>query len=312
MALEIAGLLARTNAAPPARRGGAPQTPVRIKQEPDGSIVASASYRGASMVVRLPPQRLVSVGASYDVAGDPQALVGNIWNSIAKGVAALHHSKIVQATAAGVLAVYGVPPGVTMKAMDVTGDLLDKARQGNPRARQRVEQIGQRTRAGDQTAARAAAAIKHRNLADRRARAAMDLLYRAQRGNPRAQAAVQSIEAAAGRSRPAAEALRAMRAVLDASAGRTPARRPAPSARAARRRAPAPPARAAQGRQQLSLQNARVLRTRTLPNGKRELVVEVGGAGMDWIKSQLFYKGPPRQEAAVFGLRDAYVLGTTG
>jgi hypothetical protein len=272
------------------------------------------------MTVRLPPQRFVSVGSIYDVGGeDPQALVGSIWGSIAKGLSQLHHSKVVQGAAAGVLSLYGVPPGVTTKAMDMTGDLLDKARAGNPKARARVQEIGRQARSGNPAATRAAAAIKQRNRADRRARAAMDLLHRAQQGNPRASEAVRQIETNAAHNPAAAEAYRTLQTVLDASAGRL--RRPAPPARAATQaralpsRQPAPPARRATGQrapQRLTLENARVVQSRQLPNGRKQLTVDVGGAGVEWLKRQLGYHAGMRTEAESFGLRDAYLLGTTG
>jgi hypothetical protein len=285
-----------------------------VKKLPDGRIAAKASYRGGSIAIVLPPQmnRYVSVGATYDVGAaydvGQEAIIGNIWNSLAKGLAKLHHSKIVQNVAAGTLALYGVPPGVTKRGMQLTGDLLDKARAGNPQARARVQQIGRGARAGQPAPATAAAAILHRNRADRRARAAMDLLNRAQLGNPRAQAAIQRIEqrAAAG-DRTARTAQTAMQAVLAASAGRQPA---PPVVRASRRVAPPPPARAAARGQVLSLANARVLRTRQLPGGRKELLVQVGGAGMDWLKRQLGYTGPYRAEGQVEGLRDLYLMGT--
>lgn len=315
MAIDIAGLAVRRQAPPPAQRGG---TPVAIKKLPDGRICASASYKGATVQVCLPQtvSRAVTVGGTYDVGASydvgAEAIIGNLWGSIAKGLSKLHHSKAVQAVAAGALSLYGVPPGVTVKAMSLTGDLLDKARAGNPKARARVAQIGQAARQGAGAPRVAAQAILHRNRADRRVRAAMDLLHRAQLGNPRAQAAIQSIETQArSGNRVAVEAQRAMQLVLDASAGRI--RPPAPPARGQVRRPPAPPARALpagpQASRVLTLQNARVLRERRGPDGKRQLLVQVGGTGINWLKAQLGPHRGYRAEAETQTLRELYLEG---
>lgn len=309
MALEIAGLLATTgrNPAPPARRGGGTTAPVRIRKLPDGRLAASASYGGATAVLVL-PARVANV---VQVGGD-EVVVGGLFDSIAKGLSALHHSKVVQGVAAGVLAVYGVPPGVTTRAMDMTGDLLDKARAGNPRAKARVQEIGRRARAGEPAAATAAKAILHRNRADRRTRAAMDLLYRAQRGNVAARAAVDRIgQMAASGNRSAATAQQALSAVLEASR-----RHPAPPVvRTTAARRPPPPAVRAPlalppaGRSAvLTLDNARVLREERR-GGKRILTVQVGGAGLDWLGRQLGYHRGYRPEAEADSLRDLYLKG---
>lgn len=318
MAIDIAGLAVRRQAAPPALRGDG--TPVQIKKLPDGRIMAQASYRGAAISVVVPAaiSRAVTVGGTYDVGAaaydvGAEAIIGNLWGSIAKGLAKLHHSKAVQAVAAGALSLYGVPPGVTVKAMSMTGDLLDKARAGHPKAKARVAEIGTRARAGDAAAATAAAALLHRNRADRRARAAMDLIHRAQLGNPRAASAIQAIEAAAAQGNgPAREAQRAIQTVLDASAGRIRPQAPPPPTR----RAPAPPARRALPGQTptasrvLTLENARILRERRGPNGKRQVLVQVGGTGLNWLKAQLGVKRPLRGEAEAATLRELYLEGS--
>lgn len=316
MAIDIAGLAVRRQSAPPARRG---ETPVQIKKLPDGRIMAQAAYRGAAISVVVPAaiSRAVTVGGTYDVGASydvgAEAIIGNLWGSIAKGLAKLHHSKAVQAVAAGALALYGVPPGVTTRAMSMTGDLLDKARAGHPKAKARVAEIGTRARAGDTAAATAAAALLHRNRADRRARAAMDLIHRAQLGNPRAQSAIQAIEAAASQGNgPAREAQRAIQTVLDASAGRIRPQAPPPPAR----RAPQPPARRALPGQAptasrvLTLENARILRERRGPNGKRQVLVQVGGTGLSWLKAQLGVKRPVRGETEAATLRELYLEGS--
>lgn len=341
-AFDIGNVLARRPPPPPAQRAAGPATPVRIHQLPDGRIVATGQYGGAKVLVEIPASvsRYVTVGDAYTVAGGPEALVGGIFDNIMKVVSKIQHSKIVQVAASTALAAYpGIPPGVTMKAMELSGDLLDKARAGTPAARARLRRIARAAEDGQPTAVAAVAVIRHRNRADRRTRAAMDLLWRAQNGNPRSQEAVQKIEAAAAQGHPAARvAATAMQFVLDASA-RQPAppavaaqRQPAPPAVAAQRqppppvlrRAPAPPAlRALPSRQPpppavaaqggvLTLRNARVLTQRVRPDGKKELVVQVGGVGIDWIKTQLGLHRPMRSEAASTGLRDLYMLGAAG
>lgn len=326
-AFDIGRALVRQQPPPPATRATGALAPVQIRQLPDGRIVAAATYRGAKVAVELPAAagRFVSVGGTYSIAGEQAALVGGLFQNIMKVAAKIHHSKIVQGVAAGVLAAYGVPPGVTVKAMSITGDLCDKARAGRPKHQERIREIAREAEAGHPPAVAAVAAIRHRNRSDRRTRAAMDLLWRAQQGNPRSQAAIQKIEAAAAKGHPAAQvATNAMQAVLDASAGRAPA----PPAVAARR-APPPPAvrarpqlRALPGRQPpppavsasrggvLTLPNARVISQAVRPDGKRVLTVQVGGAGIDWLKRQFGFHRGYRTEAETTGLRDLYLLGS--
>lgn len=288
--------------------------PCKLKRARDGSVLLSCTFgpgievaakvprsvyrkwiqvqRGAHPAAAPPALRghgARRVGEAYAVGAD--YVIGNFWNDLGKVVANIHRNKIVQGVAATALSIYGVPPGVTMKAMDVTANLVDRARGAGKgsAAHQEVKQVAARARAGDRGAIQIARAAQHLERSRRRATLALELVERAARGDARARDRLNQIALAARTGDPRAVlAGHAVRAAVSAIRQTPPppvvpggrfhppppaVRRPSTHARAARLALPPgqPPPPAFRGGAGL---HGRVVSRQRLPNGHIRIVVD--------------------------------------
>lgn len=204
--------------APPPPAVRAPDPACRIWRDPaTRTYVVTCFFPSAigtsklSMV--LPERQVRNMLRVSATAGEAE--LGNIFTAIGRGFAAIHKNAVVQNVAAGALALYGVPPGVTKAGMQLAGDLAQKAADGEPRARRREAQIEQAAARGVPAARRARAAIEHARSSRRMVRLSVELLERAARGDERARRRLLEIAAGARRRHPPAErAARAVRVVL--------------------------------------------------------------------------------------------------
>jgi hypothetical protein len=241
-----------------------------------GTYVLTCLYPGqVKLTIALPEEQARRLAAVDLRSGGRGAVSGGIFEDIGRGFSKIIKNEVVQNVAAGALALYGVPPGVTKTGMSMAGNLAQKAAEGDPRAARRRAEIRARAARGEPAARRAEAALQSVERSRGQVRLSLSLLEAAARGEPRARARLLEIShrAAAG-DRGAQRAARAIRVVLATGyrESQRPAVQPSRAAafyaadarasvqQAAPRRSPmrraAPPPPAVSARRALALANA--------------------------------------------------------
>lgn len=280
--------------------------PATLSIRPDGTVLAHCVIGpGVDVAVRIPRPvyarwlRLVASSPSppalgrrmrSSVSGDllqvgaEEYMIAGIFDSIAHAVSKVAKNSIVQNLAAGALALYGVPPGVTKATLNVSANLLDKAAAGHGPARQRARAIATAAAQGDPTAITAAHAVRHVALAQTRAAAAIATVQAASGGNPQARARLEQIAAAARRPNAPPAVRDAARAVQVAVTAIRQAPPPPTVARRGQGNAPpgAPPLppvvrRAPPVTMALQPGQTRVISRDRLPDGRTRLTIDVAG-----------------------------------
>lgn len=153
--------------------------------------IAVGGYEGASQNPQGPYPTVggtYAVGAIDEIGLEVQGFFDNIGKAFSKVV----KNKWVKTAVSGALSLYGVPPGVTTRAMEASGNLVDLAR-GDKDAERRLKNIAIQAAGGDPIARKAQAAIDHVQKARKHADAVTTAVSQAIKGDPEARARLERV-----------------------------------------------------------------------------------------------------------------------